>query len=163
MNKHHILDINSILSLFLTICGVLFLLIPLCIEVLAQDTASAKNPEQQNLTEVRPGSKDKPVPVKMGLIVVDIDAIDGANQLFVANFGIIASWKDPRLAKNVDYIRTMDMDDVWTPNIQILNQQKLFQTFPERVEVLPDGTVYYTQRYWGTLSDEPEKFPARFS
>jgi len=134
-----------ILYLFLFIC----VLVPLTAQ--AQEDA-AETAEEEYIAEVRPGPKDKPVPIKLGVVVVDIDSVDGANQLFVANFGVIAEWNDPRLAKDIDFIRVMDTDDVWTPNIQILNQQKLFETLPDQVEVSPDGTVNYVQRYWGTLS-----------
>ena len=117
------------------------------------DTALAQEPSQKEyLAEVRPGPQDQDFPVKVGIIVVDIDSIDGAQQSFVANFAVIVEWKDPRLAEDIDYIRVMHATDVWTPYLQILNQQKLFETFPDQVQVLPDGTVIYVQRYWGTLS-----------
>jgi len=129
----------------------------LCLLVIAPFAAQAQDDatdtfKQENIAEVRPGHKDKILPINIGILVIDIDSIDGANQLFVANFAVIAEWKDPRLAKDIDYIRMMDAGDVWTPNLQILNQQKLFATFPDQVQISPDGTVRYTQRYWGTLS-----------
>ncbi len=108
--------------------------------------------QDEYLAEVRPGPKDQDLPIKIGFVVIDVDSIDGAQQSFVANFAIIATWKDLRLASDVDFIRVMNLDDIWTPTLQILNQQKLFDTYPERVEVSPDGTVTYGQRYWGTLS-----------
>lgn len=108
--------------------------------------------EDEYIAEVRPGNDGEQIPVSIGVAVVDIDTIDGAQQSFVANFAVSAQWKDPRLAKDVDYVRVVDVDDVWTPNLQILNQQKLFKTFPEKVDVTPDGTVTYRQRFWGTLS-----------
>lgn len=114
---------------------------------LAQEAA-----QEEYLSEVRPGPQDQDLPVSVGIIVIDIDGIDGAQQSFIANFGVIVEWKDPRLDEDIDYMRVMDREDVWTPSLQILNQQKLFETFPEQVQVLPDGTVTYVQRYWGTLS-----------
>lgn len=117
------------------------------------DGALAQEPLQKEyLAEVRPGPHDQDFPVKVGIIVVDIDSIDGARQSFVANFAVIVEWKDPRLAEDIDYIRVMNAADVWTPYLQILNQQKLFDTFPDQVQVLPDGTVIDVKRYWGTLS-----------
>ncbi|CAN0542497.1 unnamed protein product, partial [Scytosiphon promiscuus] len=73
---------------------------------------------------VRPGKEGEPIPVSLGIAVVDIDTIDGAQQSFVANFAISAQWKDPRLAKDVDYVRVTETEDIWTPNLHILNQQK---------------------------------------
>ncbi len=121
--------------------------------VFASGSAQAQETKQEEyLSEVRPGPQDQKLPVSAGIIVIDIDGIDGAQQSFVANFAIIVEWKDPRLAEDIDYIRVIDRENVWTPSLQILNQQKLFETFPEQVQVLPDGTVTYVQRYWGTLS-----------
>lgn len=134
-------------KLLLLFCATLLLFCFFSGASYSQETA-----EQEYLAEVRPGPPDQDLEIKMGLVVVDIDSIDGAQQSFVANFAILASWKDPRLAKDIDYTRVMSADDVWTPVIQILNQQKLFQTIANQVEVSPDGTVVYGQRYWGTLS-----------
>ncbi len=121
--------------------------------VFASGSAQAQETAQEEyLAEVRPGPQDEDFPVSVGIIVIDIDGIDGAQQSFVANFAVIVEWKDLRLAEDIDYVRVMDMSDVWTPYLQILNQQKLFETFPEQVQVLPDGTVTHVQRYWGTLS-----------
>ncbi|GJM15002.1 MAG: hypothetical protein DHS20C13_03290 [Thermodesulfobacteriota bacterium] len=119
----------------------------------AADTPYAQEElQEQYLAEVRPGNQDTALPIKVGIIVIDIDGIDGAQQSFVANFALIAEWKDPRLAADIDHIRIMKTEDIWTPYLQILNQQKLFETFPDQVQVLPDGTVSYVQRYWGTMS-----------
>ena len=103
-------------------------------------------------SDMRPGHEGGPTPVEIGIVVVDIDNIDGANQSFVANFAISAKWEDPRLAKDTDRVRRVDLNKVWNPNLQVLNQQKLFKTFPDVVEVSPEGSVFYRQRYWGTLS-----------
>ncbi|MEM7008578.1 MAG: hypothetical protein AAF462_05515 [Thermodesulfobacteriota bacterium] len=134
-----------------TILFTLFVL--LCLTVfggyasLAQDEA-----EQEYIAEVRPGDENEKFPINVGVVVIDIDSIDGAQQSFVANFAVVTEWNDPRLVEDIEYYRVMDTDDVWTPNLQILNQQKLFTTFRDEVTVLPNGNVYFTQRYWGTLS-----------
>jgi neurotransmitter-gated ion-channel len=121
--------------------------------ILAAGAAHAQEESSEDyLSEVRPGSEGQQIPVNIGVAVIDIDGIDGAQQSFVANFAVSAQWKDPRLAKDTGSVRIMDLEDVWTPNLQILNQQKLFKTFPDKVEVSPDGTVIYRQRFWGTLS-----------
>ena len=133
--------------LFILFCGTLLLLNFL------QSAASAQETEaEEYLAEVRPGNPDQDLEITVGFVVIDIDSIDGAQQSFVANFAVLASWKDPRLVEDVDYTRIMDTDDIWVPDLQILNQQKLFQTISDKAEVSPDGTVVYGQRYWGTLS-----------
>ena len=115
-------------------------------------TSAQETAEDEFIAEVRPGDQSESFPIELGIVVIDIDSIDGAQQSFVANFAIRVTWKDPRLATDVDFVRVMDTDNVWTPTLQILNQQKLFATFPDQVEVAPDGTVIYAQRYWGALS-----------
>jgi len=140
---------RALISIYCLFCLVVFV----SNTTLAQEDLLIENEQQEKyLAEVRPGKEGEPIPVTIGVAVVDIDTIDGAQQSFVANFAISAQWKDPRLAKDIDYVRIIDVDDVWTPNLQILNQQKLFKTFPEKVDVAPDGTVTYRQRFWGTMS-----------
>lgn len=136
---------HSITLMFLF--TVTFLMLHVGLVAIAQETA-----EDEYIAEVRPGDQSEKFPIKVGFIVIDIDGVDGAQQSFVANFAIVAEWNDPRLIEDIDYIRVMDADDVWTPNLQILNQQKLFTTFRDEVVVQADGDVTYTQRYWGTLS-----------
>lgn len=140
-------NIENYSRILLCLCFISFVM------VFGLDTTVAEQLNQDEyLAEVRPGPQDQRFPIKLGFVVIDIDAIDGAQQSFVANFAVTASWKDPRLAMDTKYIRVMDTDDIWTPNLQILNQQKLFETFPRQVQVAPDGTVTFVQRYWGTLS-----------
>ena len=134
-------------KLLLILCSVLLFIICYSSGSTAQEIA-----EEEYLAEVRPGPPGQALPVDVGIVVIDIDSIDGAQQSFVANFALLAKWKDPRLAKDIDYTRIMDLDDIWIPNLQILNQQKLFRTIENQAEVSPDGTVVYVQRYWGTLS-----------
>lgn len=128
---------------FCVICFILILAIP----VAAQEETFG-----EHFSQMRPGPKDKPTPVNIGIAVIDIDTIDGASQSFVANFLVSMQWNDPRLANSKGTVRTMDLKDVWNPGLQILNQQKLFKTFEDIVEISPEGTVSYRQRYWGTLS-----------
>ena len=133
--------------------GILLLLC--CLTFTAFSAAQAQTlseAKREYVAEVRPGPRDVPTPVNIGVAVVDVDNIDGAQQSFVANFAVSVQWKDPRLAKDTQSVRIMDLDKVWSPSLQILNQQKLFKTFAEKVEVSPDGTVIYRQRFWGHLS-----------
>ncbi len=129
-----------------------FFLATFLVTLATEITIADQLTQDEYLAEVRPGPQDQPFPLKIGFVVVDIDSIDGAQQSFVANFAIRITWKDPRLASDLNFVRVIDTDDVWTPTIQILNQQKLFETFPDQVEVAPDGTVTYSQRYWGAIS-----------
>jgi uncharacterized membrane protein len=46
--------------------------------------------------------------------------------------------------------------EVWNPRIQFVNQQKVWTTFPEVVEISPGGDVVYQQRVWGAFSQPLE-------
>ncbi len=101
---------------------------------------------------LRPDPKGTQTVVDLSIRVLDIAEIDGASQTFTANVVVIARWQDERLAGESDQ-RTMDLSDVWNPALQITNQQRLVKTFPDKVNVAPDGSVQWVQRYWGKFSN----------
>ncbi|NQT33299.1 MAG: hypothetical protein HQ594_06485 [Candidatus Omnitrophica bacterium] len=100
----------------------------------------------------RPSEGDKPTEVRMAVYLVDVDAIDTVNQSFEANVFYMCQWKDPRLAHDGKEEIGKSLNEVWNPRIQLLNQQRVWATFPEMVEISPDGTVTYRQRVWGHFS-----------
>jgi len=120
--------------------------------MLVNPSAAEEETLEEYLSDMRPGPKDKPTEIKIGVAVLNIDNINGADQSFTANLVITALWKDPRLATARNSRRTLNLDEVWNPSLQIVNQQKLFKTFRDVVEISPEGTVFYRQRYWGTFS-----------
>jgi hypothetical protein len=90
--------------------------------------------------------------VEVKVYVIDIDGIDSVSQSFVANLILALRWHDPSLAhEGLDSINK-DLKEIWYPRVQILNQQRLVNTFPQSVEVHPDGEVVYRQRVWGSFS-----------
>jgi len=99
-----------------------------------------------------PESSESPFPVEMAVFIVDVDDIDGAEQNFTANVYYMASWYDPNVAERFNEKDVLPATEVWTPNIQVVNQQKIWPTLPEVVEVYPDGLVIYRQRVWGQFS-----------
>jgi len=110
----------------------------------------------------QPNTEGEPTKVSFFIFLIDVDDISGADQNFTANVGLRLQWKDPRLAKDVKGTRMMDLDEVWNPRILLANRQTLTRTsLPEMVEVEPDGTVNYRQRYVGPLSQplRLNKFP----
>ncbi len=87
------------------------------------------------------------------IYVIDVDEIDDANQNFTTNDFIRRRWKDPRLANPVGASRQVAIQEVWNPRLLLANRQGLVsKSLPEVVEVQPDGTVLYHQRYTGKLS-----------
>ena len=100
----------------------------------------------------RPGKAGQPTKVSVSIYVLDLDTVNTANQDFVANVYFIYRWHDPRLAHSGTGSIIRPLKEVWNPRIQIINQQKVFPTFPEVVSISPDGKVKYLQRVWGSFS-----------
>jgi len=44
------------------------------------------------------------------------------------------------------------LQDVWNPQLLVVNQQRVVKTFPDVVSISPNGEVTYRQRLWGTFS-----------
>jgi hypothetical protein len=109
----------------------------------------------------RPLAAEGPTEVKVAIFVIDIDDVDNANQSFEANIYIELHWRDPLLAHDYPNEITRDLKDIWNPRILFINQQKIWLTLPEIVEIYPDGEVICLQRVWGVFSQplELEDFP----
>ena len=99
----------------------------------------------------RPNRDAGPTKVEVTAAILDIDQISGADQSFDANFFYMLRWTDPRLAHDQER-KSMPLNEVWHPRVQILNQQRIWPTFPEVVSISPEGQVVYRQRVWGTFS-----------
>lgn len=99
--------------------------------------------------------------IEVKIRLLDIEQIDNVSQSFVANLALVLRWHDQELAHDGQDSISKDLNDIWHPRIQILNQQRLVQTFPQTVEIHPDGEVVYRQRVWGSFSQplELRKFP----
>ncbi len=107
--------------------------------------------------ETAPGTRD----VEVKMMLLDVDEVDNVRQSFTANIVVVMRWQDRSLAHEGTGPISRPLSDIWYPSLQILNQQKLVATFPKAVEISPDGTVTYRQRYWGTFSQtlELDSFP----
>jgi hypothetical protein len=104
------------------------------------------------LAGTRPGPEGRPLTMNGTLFLLDVSKIDGADQSFTADVFMLLQWRDERLASETNGLRRMPLDSVWNPRIQIINQRRIWKTFPEEVDVSPDGTVKYRQRYYGTFA-----------
>jgi len=94
---------------------------------------------------------DAPTTVRLGLYVADLYDISAADQAFSADVVLVAEWRDPRLASAGAGVRGMNLDAVWSPRLQLVNQRGLNAMMPQRVEVDASGLVRYRQRWWGRL------------
>ena len=102
--------------------------------------------------DLTPPASEGPVPVTVLVYMLDLDSVDSSQQTFTANVFLKYDWDDPRLAHEGEGPVIMGMDEIWNPRFQILNQQKLWKTFPENFRVFPNGHVTYRQRVWGDFS-----------
>ncbi len=113
------------------------------------------NIENSNL---RPDSNGTATKVEVSIFVLDIEEIDNLKQDFTADFLVLTRWKDARLAgdERKEYI-----EDIWSPNIEVLNGRNLKELFPQNVEIDKEGNVQYRQRYYGNMSSQLDlkKFP----
>jgi len=97
----------------------------------------------------RPGSTEHPTQVSVGFRLIDITAVEDLSQSIKTDFVISLSWTDPRLAAFEGC--QFNLNQVWTPQIDIINSGRLFKRLREQVEVLAAGRVRYIQRYQGSL------------
>jgi len=102
-----------------------------------------------------PAEEGVPIRVSAGVWVIDIDSIDSAGQRFVANVFVVFRWKDPRLAHEGPDPMVLDTSEIWLPWPQVANESGLVRrTHPEIVEVEPDGSAIYRQRFVGSFSQK---------
>jgi len=101
----------------------------------------------------RPITGDGPTRVSVGIWIVDISNIDSAQQTFTADIAVVLQWKDARLAHTGTGLAHYALDQIWTPRVGIANEtSSVSRKFPDSVEVEPDGTVIYRQRYAGSFT-----------
>jgi hypothetical protein len=112
-----------------------------------------------NVQAVGPVSEMRDVEIKM--VLLDVDEVNNVKQSFSANLATAMRWQDQSLAHEGPDSISKPLAEIWHPSIQILNQQRIVATFPQTVEIYPDGTVVYRQRYWGNFSQplELKSFP----
>lgn len=100
----------------------------------------------------RPSAWGEPTEVRIAIYLIDVDAVDSANQNFSASVYYEARWKIPTLQHQGPGPRVAPTTSVWTPRLTILNQQQIWNAFPSYVEIYPDGEVVYRQKSWGWFS-----------
>jgi hypothetical protein len=103
-----------------------------------------------NLQAVEPAPEIRDVEIK--IVLLDVDEVNNVKQNFTANLATAMHWQDHSLVHDGPGSISRPLADVWHPSIQILNQQRIIATFPQVVEIDPNGAVTYRQRYWGNFS-----------
>src|SRR5712671_7928824 len=101
----------------------------------------------------RPRAQDGPTQVSVGIWIADITSIDSAQQSFTAEIAVVLRWKDSRLAHTGKGIVRYPLEQIWHPRVGIVNEtNSVSRKMPDSVEVEPDGTVTYRQRYVGAFT-----------
>lgn len=100
----------------------------------------------------RPAVWKEPTEVQVAIYVIDVDEIDSAKQSFAASVYIEAHWNNPFLRHKGPDPLHRDLKDVWNPRLTVISQQMVWRSYPESVEIKPDGTVIYRQKIWGRFS-----------
>ena len=122
----------------------------------AQD--DAKTPALSDSGQ-RPPPTHQPTQVRLGLYLLDVLEIDDSEQTMTIDLGVSMRWTDPRLAGKAGQI--IPMDDVWSPNLQLMSNKDIRLTKPKVLRVSEGGQVEYLQRYIGTMwhSSDLSHFP----
>ena len=113
----------------------------------------------------RPGRAGETTSVKIGIYLIDIDAIDDVRQRFSVDMFVSISWLDPRLAlpegQRSAQRRTFPLDDIWSPRGLVVNDRGLSPQLPRVADVDAEGNVMYQQRLFGELAVNLDlrKFP----
>jgi hypothetical protein len=124
----------------------------LVVVLVAMSIQLVRSAETPALIE-RPASANGPTQVSVGIWIVDISNIDSAQQSFTADIAVVLQWKDARLAHTGVGLAHYALDQIWTPRVAIANEtSSVSRKFPDSVEVEPDGTVIYRQRYAGSFT-----------
>lgn len=99
-------------------------------------------------------NKEGPTTVYIGLVLLDMINLDQPKQLLRARYALTLKWKDPRLAFDSDdgkpAIFTGDevnnqINNMWWPDPQIINQLGERVLLNNRLVILPDGEVLYSK------------------
>ena len=124
----------------------------LLVGLLAGSMPLARSSETPNLID-RPNADSGPTEISVGMWVADISSIDSAQQTFTAEIAVVLRWKDLRLAHTGNGVVRYPLEQIWHPRVGIVNEtNSVSRKMPDSVEVEPDGTVTYRQRYVGAFT-----------
>ena len=122
--------------------------------VWADDNPNCSTPTA--LTKSRPNSDGPPTPVRIAIRLIDIGGINEVSEEFSVDFLAMISWEDPRLSvQELGYSLdkcTVLYENIWHPFVDIINQRNIISHYDDLVEVDADGSVFYLQRFSGTLT-----------
>jgi Neurotransmitter-gated ion-channel ligand binding domain/Neurotransmitter-gated ion-channel transmembrane region len=101
----------------------------------------------------RPVAGNGPTEVSVGIYVVNIESINSAEQSYRATVALAMKWNDPRLAcrsqDDPSKTRTFNLEEVWNPEIVLINVRSVAKRFKDRVRADCRGNMEYLQIFYG--------------
>lgn len=97
----------------------------------------------------------KTVEVRVGVTFLDIEKLDAATSTYTVMGYFFYEWKDRRLAfkqLEPDHFHIYRPDEIWTPNLEIVNAVNYHEMVPAELLGHPDGTVLYKTHFVATLT-----------
>ena len=111
---------------------------------------AADQPSPLPPSPARPEAAAGPTRVEYAVLIGDVTRIDSVAQTFTANVVLVLRWRDPRLKHDGADVNQFALDDIWHPRLLIANEAgETTRSLPEVVDVTPDGTAIYRQRFIG--------------
>ena len=109
----------------------------------------------ESLKTMPPGPR--PLPVKIGVYLIDFEKIDELTLTQTIVGYMMLTWQDPRLAKGLapELDRaSVSLDDIWNPDVEIINQHVPRSIANWVITIQDDGTVVYEERFTAELSSD---------
>lgn len=146
---------------------ILFLQTPLVAAAEQPGNAASTNPCHipNSVVRTRPDADGPPTEVSIGVFIFDLFGVDETTQSFELDFVVIQTWLDPRLSVNALGSSLADcrltIDDIWNPEIELVNQKNLRRDISQEAEISDEGQVMVAVSYSGELSSplDLQKFP----
>jgi hypothetical protein len=116
--------------------------------------AQASAPPSANPLTMRPDPQH-PTEVVIGVYLLNISHVNEEDETLDVDGFIFLRWRDPRLAFDPAQVgaptRPYGPDDIWQPQVELVNARGDRTRTPLSLEGLPDGEVRYLERFAATV------------
>lgn len=142
----------------------LFTLLSVCLPINAPKVQAQGITQEDISIRQRPNS-NKPTEVAVGLYLIKFDTFNEQTDSFTLDGYLYLTWQDKRLAfspsQNRKNNKIYNLEESWSPNVKFLNIKGKREIAYTKLEVKPDGTVKYKERFTGEFNLETnlKRFP----
>jgi len=137
--------------------GFLILLLAAPLIASAEHEPALFNPDFDSVT-VPPPQTTAPIPVKVGIFILNLVSLDEVTQTFTCTGYLAESWRDPRLAFTPNpgegSVRLYHKGSIWFPLLQFDNSASPRRLSSYLLSGTRDGAIRYTEKFAVTLSTE---------